>query len=334
MNLKAITLARAELAQMIEPGDQTAGILIADLGPQEAHRLVTENRTPSAALLSRIHDIARWHEIDGVDLPASLAKWRENDYRRDGAAALEDIAALAGGVLIPEDPAWPDQLTDLSFAAPIALWYRTNNATHPRAALDGFPWACEALAVLGDTDPTSIARDTCWEVTTALAGYGHTIMTTTDEGIAATALSASLVATRPEGARIPAGTIAVVPGGLSKLTSHDDPTGTLDRVAAEGLLLSAEPPRNRRTEAGTHYSHRIITALAGATAIIEATRDSEAMDAARAARDIDRPVGAFPGAISPATAGCHDLIRIGSAELITDAADALRMLTDPVDLPN
>lgn len=333
MNLKAITHARAELAQMIDPGDQTAGILIDELGPQEAHQLITENRAPSAALISRVHDIAHWHEIDDVDLPAALTKWRENDYRRDGAAALEDITALAGGILIPEDPAWPDQLNDLRFAAPIALWYRTNNASHPRAALDGFPWACEAIAVLGDSDPSSVARGLCWEVTTGLAGYGHTIISTSDEGIAPAALSASLAAPRPEGAQIPAGTIAVIPGGLNKLTSYGSNV-LLDQVAAEGLLLSAEPPRNRHTEAGVHYSHRIITALAGATVIVEARTTSAAMDAARAAREIDRPVGAFPGAISPTTAGCHELIRIGSAELITDVSGALRMLTDPVDLPN
>jgi DNA processing protein len=66
-----------------------------------------------------------------------------------------------------------------------------------------------------------------------------------------------------------------------------------------------------------------LIAAARATVVTEAGWRSGARNIAVHAFGINRPVGAVPGPVtSPASAGCHRLIREYGAQLVTTAEDA------------
>lgn len=61
--------------------------------------------------------------------------------------------------------------------------------------------------------------------------------------------------------------------------------------------------------------------------MVEARWRSGALTTARRASEIGREVGAVPGSVlSSNSAGCHRLLREGSAVAVTDAAEALELL--------
>lgn len=75
--------------------------------------------------------------------------------------------------------------------------------------------------------------------------------------------------------------------------------------------------------------NRLIAGLAAGVIIIEAPRRSGALSTAAHAADLGRPVWAVPGPVdSPASEGCHDLLRDG-ALLCTGAADIDPLLPPP-----
>ena len=70
--------------------------------------------------------------------------------------------------------------------------------------------------------------------------------------------------------------------------------------------------------------NRLIAALTAGTVVVEAGLRSGALNTARHARELGRPVMAVPGPVtSSASGGCHQLIRDGQATCITCAADVI-----------
>jgi DNA processing protein len=62
--------------------------------------------------------------------------------------------------------------------------------------------------------------------------------------------------------------------------------------------------------------------------VVEAGRNGGAMHAAREAAGLGRPLMAVPGPVtSPASDGCHQLIRHGDAILVACGADVIETLT-------
>ena len=73
--------------------------------------------------------------------------------------------------------------------------------------------------------------------------------------------------------------------------------------------------------------NRTIAALIGGTVIIEAGERSGALNTARHAADLGRPLMAVPGPVTSAqSAGCHRIIRDWGATCVTCAADVIEML--------
>jgi DNA processing protein len=102
----------------------------------------------------------------------------------------------------------------------------------------------------------------------------------------------------------------------------------IDRIAAEGVVVSEVPPGSSPTRSRFVQRNRLIAALADATLVVEAgLRSGASITASQAAR-INRPVGVVPGPItSPASAGCHKLLRDGCV-CVTSAGE-LAELVDP-----
>ena len=74
--------------------------------------------------------------------------------------------------------------------------------------------------------------------------------------------------------------------------------------------------------------NRVIGALSRGTVVVEAGMRSGALNTARHARDLGRPLMAVPGPVtSDVSAGCHRIIREWGAVCVTGAADVIEMLS-------
>lgn len=72
----------------------------------------------------------------------------------------------------------------------------------------------------------------------------------------------------------------------------------------------------------------MIGALSRGTVVVEAGLRSGALNTARHARDLGRPLMAVPGPVtSDVSAGCHKIMREWGAVCVTGAADVIEMLT-------
>ncbi|MGH2810742.1 MAG: DNA-processing protein DprA, partial [Actinomycetota bacterium] len=99
-----------------------------------------------------------------------------------------------------------------------------------------------------------------------------------------------------------------------------------ERIAAEGTLISEYEAGTPALRHNFPLRNRIIAGISCAAVIVEATAKGGAMITARLAMEYGRDVFAMPGPVhSPASAGCHALVRDG-ARLVTCARDVLEDL--------
>lgn len=315
-----IQWARAGLSRLMEPNDLTGTALVAVAGPVEAYRLIAQStgKAPAneqqavADLLGGEAANRGAHRLD-----AGLERWRP---RVDPAGPARDVATIrrfGGDLLVPEDPAWPHQLDDLGLGAPLCLWWRGS------AGIDQLPPLSSLLAVVGSRDATDYGRHVTYELVADLCQRGVTIVSGGAYGIDARAHEAALNAEVPLGRPQ---TIAIMAGGLDRFypAGNDD---LLRRVEATGLLLAEVPPGTAPTRWRFLQRNRVLAALCGATLVVEARWRSGALTTARRASEIGREVGAVPGSVfSSNSAGCHRLLREGSAMAVTDAAEALELI--------
>ena len=113
----------------------------------------------------------------------------------------------------------------------------------------------------------------------------------------------------------PAEWITPIPGGHADL---------LASIAARGAVISEYPPGQLPQRRRFLARNRLIAALTAGTVVAEAGLRSGALDTARHARELGRPVMAVPGPVtSSASGGCHQLIRDGQATCVTCAAEVI-----------
>lgn len=315
-----ILVARAGLARLMEPNDLTGTALVAVSGPVEAYRLITTTtgRAPAAEqqavaeLLGGEAGTRGAHRLD-----SGLERWRP---RVDALGPTRDLATIrrfGGGLLVPEDPAWPEHLDDLGLGAPLCLWWR---GTVPPQKL---PPKESLMAVVGSRDATDYGRQVGSQIVSELCVRGITVVSGGAYGIDARAHEAALHAQHDN--ESPA-TMAVMAGGLDRFypAGNDE---LLRRVEANGLLFAEVPPGTAPTRWRFLQRNRLLAALCGATLVVEARWRSGALTTARRASELGRDVGAVPGSVFSAnSAGCHRLLREGSAIPITDAAEAFELL--------
>lgn len=120
-------------------------------------------------------------------------------------------------------------------------------------------------------------------------------------------------------------TIAVLGGGLR----HIGPRRNLalaERIAADGLLVSEQPPDVTPEPWHFPVRNRLISGLSLGVVVVEAAARSGSLITARLAAEQGREVFALPTAArDPGGAGCHRLLRDG-AKLVTAIEDVLEEL--------
>ena len=250
------------------------------------------------------------HEISLQGLTAALSQWRGQLAELPADGGIADAHRAGIRLICPGDCEWPSALDDLGTARPCAVWAR--GAGDLRACLR------RAVAVIGTRAATAYGVHVATEITADLAACGLTIVSGAAYGIDAAAHKAALA--------VGGLTVAVLACGPDVSYSREH-AELLEQVTAHGLTISEYPPARRPTRAAFLARNRIIAALARAgTVVVEAPRASGALNAARHARRLSRPLMAVPGPVtSAASAGCHELITSGAATCVTCAADIQRL---------
>ncbi|HXW46570.1 MAG TPA: DNA-processing protein DprA [Streptosporangiaceae bacterium] len=295
--------ARVTLSFLADPGDQALGAALGNRTAAEVLAAVTGVDSAGEARLTGTPDdpsmtraLHRWRgRLAQVPTVARLAEWQQQGLR----------------LICPGDPEWPSQLDDLADARPLLLWARGSADVR---------YSClRAVAVVGARAATGYGKNVGLQLAAALAERGITVISGGAYGIDESAHRGALAA---DGL-----TVAVLAGGLC----YGYPKGhaeMFEAIAAQGVLVSECPPDQAPTRPGFLVRNRIIAALARGTVVVEAALRSGALNTARHARDLCRPVMAVPGPVtSEQSAGCHELIREFGATCVTTADDVVDLLS-------
>jgi len=290
--------ARAVLATVAEPGDRALHELVARVGGARA----------LAALRTG-------HAADSV--PAALRY-----QARIGLAdpvALHELTVRAGArLVVPTDAEWPaglDLLGGLAGAVsapPLALWVR---GTHRLA--DAQPRV--VVAVVGARAATTYGCDVASSIAYELAERGVVVVSGAAYGIDGAAHRAALAAGGT--------TVAVLASGVDRAypVGHE---ALLERIAAQGAVVSEAPPGRHPSRARFLTRNRIIAAMSAGVVVVEAALRSGALNTAHWATQLSTHVMAVPGPVTSAmSAGPHRAVIDRGASLVTDAADVLELVS-------
>lgn len=316
-------LARAALSWLAEPGDAQLCALLRTYPPGAIVAALTDGTWPPDQTWppdgtwppggTWPPDGARSPAVPG--LKTALERWTARLGGMPTQHTLDGWARAGIRLLCPGDPGWPSQLAALGDASPWALWVRGSADLR---------FAClRSVSIVGTRAATGYGSHVCAELAAALAERGWAVVSGGAFGIDGWAHRGALSA---EGI-----TIAVLPSGL------DDPYPRghhelFQAIAAHGLLVSERPPGRTPTRPGFLVRNRLIAALSRGTVVVEAALRSGALNTARHARDLARPLMAVPGPVtSAASAGCHLVIREWGADCVTSAADVLGQLSFGTD---
>jgi DNA processing protein len=298
-------LARAALTYLAEPGDPALGALLAICEPAEVLAAIKADLLPGTGPGCGDTPASR------AALQRALGRWRLRLPELPGESGI----AIAHGkdirLICPGDPEWPGGLDDLGRARPYALWLRGRSDLRQSSL--------RSVSMVGSRAATGYGTHVAGEIAADLGERGWTIVSGGAYGIDAAAHRGALV-TR-------ATTIAVLACGVDYPypAGHD---GLFADIAAGGLVVSEWPPGRRPARLRFLVRNRVIAALTGGTVVVEAGERSGALNTARHAADLGRPLMAVPGPVTSAqSAGCHRLIRDWCATLVTRAADVIEMLS-------
>jgi DNA processing protein len=305
--------ARASLSFIADPGDPVLGALLRFAQPAEVLAVVRSGQQDPGSQLGLL---ARQRHGEAGVAPSSVAVGRVVERWRMRMADLPPLARLAAWersgfrLVCPGDAEWPTQLDDLGDARPIVLWLR---------GPADLRFAClRSVSVVGSRAATAYGTHVGTELAADLAGAGWTVISGGAFGIDASAHRGALAAGGCTAAVLASGLTFGYPKGHGEL---------FEAIARTGVLVSECPPDRAPTRPGFLVRNRVIAALSRGTVVVEAALRSGAINTARHAGELNRPVMAVPGPVtSQESAGCHELIRQGGATCVTSARDVIEMV--------
>jgi DNA processing protein len=309
-------LARAALTRVAEPGDVTLTGLVSRHG---AEAVVAELR-------------------DGNTFGLEQARvWRLRLDGYDPASDLEVAGGCGARLVCPGDEEWPACLDDL--AGVLGLSRRGASATYGSGAggdpirNGGVPlalWArgrghlsdlcARSVALVGSRAATAYGTEVAGDIAYSVASRGISIVSGAAYGVDGAAHRGALGAGAPTVAVLACGVDVSYPRGHATL---------LQRVVDDGLVLSEVPPGTSPSRIRFLVRNRLIAALGRGTVVVEAALRSGALNTARWAEQLLRPVMGVPGPVTSAmSAGVHQLIRDGIACLVTDGDEVLETVSE------
>jgi len=272
------------------------------IGPRMQTLLLERFGDPGRALAASGGELL---SVDGIGPKLSVAI---TQARRDPAAEneLRRCRELGVRLWLRDEAAYPRPLRDICDPPPI-LYGRGTYLSQDELA----------IGIVGSRRATLYGRQQAERFGAGLARAGFTVVSGLARGVDACAHRGALQA----GGR----TIAVLATGLANIYPPEH-AEFAELVVAAGTLLT-EAPLDRGPLPGLFpQRNRIISGLSHGVLIVEADRKSGALHTARHAQEQGRQLFVIPGRIdSPASAGCHDLIRDG-ATLVQSVDDILQEL--------
>ncbi len=233
------------------------------------------------------------------------------ETRAPGRSILDDVTMLEVGrasLLIPRHTDWPETaLGDLGeLDQPFALWVRGS------ASLAGL--ASNAVAITGSRASSSYGTTVSSDLAADLGCQGVTVINGGSFGIDEAALRATV--------RTGGRAVVVLPCGIDQTYPHANASLFDSVVDSGGLLVSEYGPGCAPSRARFAARARLIAALGSVVVIVEAGRRSGACAVAKVATRLGRTVLGVPGSIYSATsAGVHELLRAGVAQLVTSVGE-------------
>lgn len=310
-------IARAALARLLETSDNVGMALVAAAGPVEALQIATGATTCGPRLHRTFMEVldANGHRMRTDALPQAIDRWRARAEILAPLRDLETVRRFGGTLLTPESDWWPQALADLQLEEPLCLWVRGESPVP-------IPSQDRVVAVVGSRDSTSYGTEVTGNLAAGLVARGYTVISGGAYGIDAQAHRAALRTARDDH---PLPTVGVLAGGVDRYY----PAGNEDllrEVARRGLLISEIAPGSSPTRYRFLRRNRLIAALSSVTVVVEARWRSGALSTANHAANLGRIVGAVPGSVYSAnSAGCHRLLRGGSAVCVTDAGEVAEL---------
>lgn len=278
-------LARAALSRLVEPSDAD---LVRFLRRTSASELL-------AALKGGVLDTSR------------ASHWAARLRRLDVGADIRAAEAVGARLVCPGDSEWPASLGDLGDAEPIALWVR--GTPDLGDSLD------RAVAVVGARACTAYGGGVAAELAASLAERGWTIVSGGAYGIDASAHRGTLA--------VGGTTVAVLASGVDRLYPPGN-ARLLDRIAAEGFVVSELPPGDHPTPRRFLVRNRLIAGLAAGTVVVEASIRSGALSTSHRSLELGRPTMGVPGPVTSAMSeGIHHAIREFGMILVTTAGEVV-----------
>jgi len=304
-------LARAALTYLAEPGDPALGALLAICSPAEVLDAIKADMLPGTGPGCGDTPASR------AALDRALGRWRARLPGLPNDERIADTCRDGIRLTCPGEAEWPGSLDQLGQASPYALWLRGNTDLR---------FACSrSVSMVGSRAATSYGGHVAGEIAADLGERGWTVVSGGAYGIDAAAHRGALAAE--------AVTIAVLACGVD----YPYPAGHADlfaAIAAQGLVVSEWPPGRHPARTRFLVRNRVIAALGCGTVIVEAGERSGALNTARHAANLGKPLMAVPGPVTSAqSAGCHRIIREWGASCVTRAADIIELLS-PLSAPD
>ena len=298
---------------------------LASLVISALHKSVSEDTSHSSAA-SRPSTVSR----SSAQLRANVVATAHTWYRRllELLSFPADILAMRLSankrlhILYPAHPCWPAEklerllLPSCSSVMPICLWVEGDASLLIEPHISG---------IVGSRQMSDYGKRCTQEVTRACYNAGSVVITGGAFGVDAQANATALSMNQPS--------IAMMAGGLANPTPSANKPLFSEIVSTGGALVSEVPPYSIPFSSRFLERNRIIAALSDVLIVAQARYRSGALNTARWAEEMYRPVLAIPGNIDePSNAGCNRLLRSQKATIVTDISDLSDFLSPTLSL--